>query len=339
MGAAGIALVLLAAPARAEQPSDTDRARAVELRRAGAAATKARQWDACIRAYVSAQALEDTALAAGDLGLCEEQAGRFADAHRHLDRALAAAPAQNNGEPWKRYRAAMTRVLDRVAIVFLTVTPTEALVVLDSSPIGQADGRYIAVEPGKHTISARLEGHEDATRSLTVSARDLPYVHLALTPLPAAPPGPDSNAARKPPIAPATLAPLPAIPWYAPTSTPRGAALVVGAVAGATALVAIVSGGMAIGLEVERASLDGTRSDMECAPGKASPPRVCASLWQVGTQRDAATDIAIGTGIGAAVLGGIAVGLAFGLDRNPTSPRVAPMATASGGGIVVLGAW
>jgi len=277
-------------------------------------------------------ALEETALLAGDLGLCEEQAGRFADAYHHLRRALDAAPAQKSGEPWKRYQAAMVRVLDRVAIVFLTVTPTQALVVLDSRPIGRADGRYIALTPGKHLIAARLQGHQDAVQSLTVAAKDLPVVHLALTPVPApSTPVPVPKGPRAAPSAMPGAAPAPAYPWYTP-------AAVVGIAAGATALVAIASFATAHGLEAERASLDRT-GDFECAPDKPSPPSVCTSVHERGKQRDVAADVAIGTAIGAAVLAGVAGGLAIGLSRTASSPRIAPSVSASGGGIVLIGAW
>jgi len=343
MAGAAMALTLTAltpAPACADEPSDSNGARAAELLRAGAAAAKAKQWDACIQAYGAAVTLQDTPVASGELGLCEEQAGRFADAHRHLRAALDAAPLQKKVEPWSRYQAAMTRVAERVAILFVTVTPMNALAVLDGRPVGRADGRYFALEPGEHTIAACLAGYDDAAETLQVAAGEVPSLHLELRRRPLR--APVVTAApvivpAKPPGSPAS-APAPPVPWYVPGPTPRGAAAIVGYAAGATALVAIASGATAIGLEVDRGSLDRYGRDLECTPSKSSAP-VCSALYERSMQRDAALEVSIGTWIGAAALGGLALGLAFGLDRTSSGPKLAPTVSANGVGIVVVGGW
>lgn len=178
---AGVWLALHAASARAED-AGAGKARLAGLLRKGAEAAKAQQWEACIQALGEAAAIEETPRTAGDLGLCEEQAGRFAEAHRHLRRALESAPADRKAQPWKSYQAALARAAERVAVLFVTVTPPEAAVVLDGRPLGKADGRHIAVTPGTHTLTARLAGHEDATETRTMRARDVPHVHLELKP-------------------------------------------------------------------------------------------------------------------------------------------------------------
>ena len=337
IGAAAGALALLGAPARAEEPGDAARARGAELGREGAAASKGRRWDPCIQAHGAAVALEDTPVASGELGLCEEQAGRFADAYRHLSHALDAAPAEKKGEPWKRYQAAVNRLMDRVALMFVTVTPTNALVVLDGRPLGRADGRYLPLDPGKHTLSARLAGYESATQALTVNARDLPVVHLTLTATPAVA-QPEAPAPR-PPITAARSSPtgsgVAPVVWYVPAWSPSG---VLVSLAYLSAGAALVSGATAIGLEVDRGSLRAGLAPSSCDPGALLRPAACDALAERYEQRN----VALGVAVGSFVAGGLFAGaarLVHGLERDAVRVSVAPAVGRGEGGIVVLGTW
>lgn len=342
IGAAAAAAVLLAAPARAGERNDTEKARAAAFIRAGSAAANARQWERCIQAYSAALALDDSPATAGDLGLCEEQAGRFVDAYNHLRRATDAAPPNPTADKaaqWKRYEAAKARARKRVVILFITVSPTRAAVVLDGRPLGRVEGRHIAIEPGTHTVAARLAGYDEAVEPpRTWNAGDIPRVHLELTPKPAAPvsslPTSVLPRAKTGSTAATGVSPAPApVPWY---ETPRGW-LVPAAVVSAVTLMASTS--TLVGLEVDRASLASRAGDGgACGPDAASPPKVCKSLDERFQQRNTAADVAIGAAIATFVLGG-AAGLAVGLDRRPTSPAIVPTANNNGGGILVLGSW
>lgn len=334
------ALLLVAAPARAGELDDAQRTRLATLLRAGIAAAGARQWDACIQAYSSASALDDTPAIAGELGLCEEQAGRFADAYRHLHRAKDAAPSERTAakvDPWKRYEAALGRVRKRVAIVFVSVSPTHAAVLLDGRPIGRADGSYIAIEPGTHTVAARLEGYEDATDPpRTWKAGDLPHVHLELK----AKPAPAPTVVAPAPLTLTVLAVFPAperapVPWYVPAPTPRGV-LVPLAYAGLATTIA--GGATAVALEVDRRSLRDEVSVEACRPAATSRPEVCDALAERADQRNLALGVTVGAAVATAALAG-AARLAFGYERGAASPTVAPTVNVTGGGIVIAGAW
>ncbi len=163
--------------ARAE-PADPSKI--ASLLRAGSEASNAKRWTACIEAFTTAAAIDPASKTWGDLGLCEEQAGRFVAAHDHLFRALEAAPTQPTKEPWSRYHAALARVKERVALLVVSTSPPNARVILDGRPLGPADGRAFAVEPGKHTIGARLAGYEDVVETRTMRARDMPAFHFQL---------------------------------------------------------------------------------------------------------------------------------------------------------------
>jgi len=338
------------------EPAAAGEGRVAELLRAGAEAASAKRWEACIESLSAAAEIEDAAKTWGDLGLCEEQAGRFAAAYMHLRRAMEKAPAQPSKEPWTRYLAARARVIERVALLVVTTYPPNARVVLDGRPLGVADGRAFAVEPGTHTIAARLEGYSDEVTTRTMRARDTPSVHLHLAPEPApasAAPGSTGPAAAAMTGAgsPSTTAvELPRTPLQAPALSPSGAPLARsftpdssprGLLVGATyvtAATALVSAGTWIGLEVDRASLRGQVDRTACSPTSRSRPAACDAILERGRQRDMAADVALATGIAAVVLG-VASGVAIGLERDDRGPSIAPAVSAHGGGVVLGGVW
>jgi hypothetical protein len=353
---AAVTLALIGGSVRANALDDATKASLAEHLRAGSVASKAKQWNACIQAYTAAAAIEGAPATWGELGLCEEQAGRFLDAYNHLRRAVDATPPElppEKAAQWKRFDAAQVRLRKRLVILFVTVTPTRAAVILDGRPVGRVDGRHIAVEPGTHTVAARLEGYHDAVEPpRTWSAGDIPRVHLELTPKP-----PGLPAATESPLPAAKASTLPAakasggasspsaprgsevtapLPWYMPAPTPRGV-LVPAAMVGLGALA--ISGVTALALEVDRGSLQKqVGSDSACASATGQAQPACQALDERFHQRNTAVDVTIGALIATAVLGG-AGGLALGLERRSRGPAVVPAAGQHGGGIFVRGAW
>ena len=309
------AMVSLLPSLAAADPASGERARLVALREAGAAAAKARNWEACVDAYSRAAAIEEDAVTFGELGLCEEAAGRYAGAHPHLKRAVAALASGD--ERRTRYQAALGHVAEQVAIVFLTVRPRDARVVMDGRPLGQDDGRYVAVSPGRHVFTARLDGYEDVVRSITVNAGDLPSVQLTLTP--------KAGPTR--------------IPWYMPAWSPRG---VLVPLAAATATTALASTAAAIGLAVHAQSMRDSLvargyGSHTCRPGTpAGETLECQEIYSRQIQRNSALGVAVGTGIATGTLVGLA-GLAITMESR--GPKVTVTASADGGGITLQGTW
>lgn len=323
------ALLFAAAPADAADPGTEERARLSTLLRAGAEAARAKNWDTCIEAYSAAAAIEDAATTLGELGLCEEAAGRNAAAHPHLLRARDAAKAGADARA-KQYQAAFERVTERVAILIVTVEPTDARVILDGHPLGPADGRGVAVEPGTHTLAARHEGYEDLVVKRTVSAHDLPNVHLRLLPKPRATPA-------RGPVKASPEASERAPTWYAPALSWRG--VFVG-LTYASAATALASGGTAIGLELDRSSIGGKLPRDACNPANPTrpPPSTCAAVRERRLQRDTAVDVTIVAAIGTGALAA-AAGLALSLEPRGAKVSIAPAAGAHGGGVMISGAW
>ena len=330
----------------AAEPAPDSRAQLPALLQAGADASKAKHWEACIEAYSRAAAIEEAPATLGELGLCEEGAGSYARAHPHLKNAAAAFPPDHALR--KRYQAALARVAQDVAIVLVTTTPTDARLVVDGRPLGPGDGRNIAVEPGRHVFAARLPGYKDTAKTITVNARDMPNVELLLEPVPAPElPAPKVLPAILPPAAPrspardggsASLLPLP-LRWCVPAWSARG---VLGPAACAGVLAGAVSLGTWIGFDVHyssmRPGLDARGfTAATCAPGSPSAGSVeCEDIFARREQRNTALGVLIGTGIAAGALV-VATGVAIMVE--PLGPRVAATAGKDGGGVVLQGTW
>src|SRR5262245_44981834 len=125
----GILAVLLAtAGARAEPPAGADREKLATLLRAAAEATKKEDYGACIDALTSAREIEDSPERQGDLGVCEEGAGRDTDAYRDLAAALNSPGADHKKEPLSRFVDPFARVSMRIVHVYIDVEPPQASV-------------------------------------------------------------------------------------------------------------------------------------------------------------------------------------------------------------------
>lgn len=342
--------------ARAAEPESPDRARAAALAKTGMDAANAKQWDPCIQALSEALAIEPTPITAGQLGLCEEQKGKLVAAYDHLRSALDAAPSPAEGEPWKSYERALGRMMARVGVVWLTVVPREARVLLDGRPLGRVDGRSFAIEPGEHTFVARLDGYVNKEHSLTVRGGDVPHVHIALDALPkvlpnvnppakplalGSEPAPAMKRTPLPEPAPTSLAapspgPVP-VPfrWCLPAQSPRG---VLAPLACAGLATTLVSSATALGLELDRRSLRSQLPPGACAVSTSPRPATCDALIGRAAQRDAALDATIGAAVATGALS-VAAAIAAALEPKTSTPLPVPAAGPGGGGIVLVGVW
>jgi len=353
---AALVVGLVSPAARGDEPSSSpshaalspaQESRLATLLQQGDAAAKSRRFEACAEAYSSALHLLLSAKTAGELGLCEEALGRYDRAHRHLSRAIDRAPSPAQGgtlqDPWKRYRAALERVSDRVARVIVLVQPASAEVLIDGESLGvQKSGHFIAVLPGTHTWTAKLDGYDDATVTHTVASGDVPDIALTLKLRVVAPPAPLQAAppAGAAPTAAAVSTPiLHEEPWYAPAPSARGVAIGLTYAGLATVVVAGVT---TLALEADRSSIAASLAERHGASAcTAEPaPSDCARLRTAKEARVIARTVtAVGAGVtGAAAL---AVVLLNVLPAKSGSPRVAiaPFAGGDGGGFIVTGAW
>jgi tetratricopeptide (TPR) repeat protein len=106
----------------------------------------------------------------GELGLCELDQREYRDAAEHLAKSLeeyqSLPPAV-----LRRVKAGEQKALQHIGRVYFVVSPSDAAVLLDGRPLGRATHAYtIFVEPGRHTIRARLAGYGDGVSTFDVAA-------------------------------------------------------------------------------------------------------------------------------------------------------------------------
>lgn len=241
------------------------------------------------------------------LGHAEVELGRYRDAAAHLTLFLRAS--RQIPEVSARERAAheelLARAAARVGEIAVTVDPPGAEILLDGEPAGRAPlADPLFVDPGRHHIEARREGHAPAAVTEDLAGGRAARVTLRLRPLP-----------------PPQVSPPP------PRWTGADSAIVIGGSAASAALGAV---GAAFTLKANRASA----AAMDCA----SPGMPC-EFSQAGTRpgqfrrlegdRISHTRVAGGALIGA---GALAAGTILYAILIPARKRPLPLSAAAGPG-------
>ncbi|WP_437674388.1 PEGA domain-containing protein [Sorangium sp. So ce131] len=184
------------APAPAAPTTSAADAGARDAIRRGDEARRAARWGEAALAYRAA--LEERrgpplspatrAEVAGELGLCELALGAHRDAAEHLRFSLdhrSALPVEQQ----RRFEAGQAQAEREVGALFLAVSPRDAEVLLDGRSLGAPRPVHVVfVEPGPHTVRARLAGYADAVAGIEAVRGASSSVTLALaasTPVPA----------------------------------------------------------------------------------------------------------------------------------------------------------
>lgn len=132
-----------------------DRARLVGRWADGVAAYRA----ALTVANVARLSEEKRAPILGELGVCEEALGQHRDAAERLDKALEHLHALSREQRW-RFEQAQRKAESQIGILHISVDPPDAEVLVDGKSLGASQPSYqVFVEPGRHTIRARLAEH------------------------------------------------------------------------------------------------------------------------------------------------------------------------------------
>lgn len=318
--------------------------------RAGDRARLAGRWPDAAAAYRAALAAAETAglpeekhaPILGELGSCEEALGPHRDAAEHLDKALEHLSAISREQRW-RFEQAQKKAESQVGILHISVDPPDAEVLVDGKSLGASQPSYqVFVEPGRHTIRARLAGHADA-----VSATDAPKgrssgVWLRLSKAPAA----GSQAAAKPgprvETASSAGAPAPVASAGSTARTWRTVGIVT------TASLAVLGTGCVIGDAVlddqveERASKIRERGSPWACRDNAYKED-CEALHSIVRTRDVLNPLAVWSLIGAGVVGGVTLtSLWWAPAERPKGRaqiRVLPSAGMRQAGAVVTTTW
>lgn len=307
--------------------------------RRGDKARRASRWYEAIAAYVEALTTaeraglppEKIAPILGELGVCELALRKHADAAEHLYRSLEHEEALT-GEQKTRYRQAQQRAEREVATVYLGVVPADAQVRVDGRPIGAAAAHVIFLEPGEHTVRARLEGYVDATLELKEAAGA--RVDYAMSLAREAPP-PRIVAAPRPP---------------APAAPPRSS---IPAFRTAAFVAAGLGAAAGIGFTIAGSVVDDRIEDLSAALGeRVAPgannacsgalfPKDCAGLQAMINARsglDTAAQVSFAAGAAFSVLA-VSTYLFRRGERGSAPLQVVPVATGQHAGLTVHARW
>lgn len=181
LGAPGLSLAQPPATAPA-QGADAEAAKWLSQ---GNKAFKDGKFDEAEKAYKNAFAVKKVYDIAGNLAMAEFAQGKARDAAEHLAFALRSFPI--TGDPATKDQMQKTYDQSRGAVGALKVSvlPKGALVYVDGKPAGEAPLLDdVFVEPGKHTVKATLDGHEEGSRSVDAQKGQSVAVSLELKALP-----------------------------------------------------------------------------------------------------------------------------------------------------------
>jgi hypothetical protein len=105
---------------------------------------------------------------AGFLGQVELELHRYRDAAEHIAFSIQHWPPRENLDTLANVKAGLEQARREVATITLEVEPRTAEIIVDGRSLGRATdlSPQIFLEPGRHTIEAKLESHTDAVRTI-----------------------------------------------------------------------------------------------------------------------------------------------------------------------------
>lgn len=348
----------VALPARADPPDagaaaaePPTAATVAELKRRGDEARDARRWAEAAEAYrAAAEAANLAGLPASqramlfaELGMCEIEIGLPRNAASHLGWAMVMGP-DLNPEQRARYLAALDLLGKDLSLVTISVLPFGARVYLDGEPLQPPELLYVVwMEPGRHAVHAKLDGHDDASQTFAVQPASRSHLALRL----------QASAAPGAGAAPITAAPPPALARQraaARSSTgPRGDDAATswrraGAItAGSGAVVAL---GLGIAATAVQMAVEGKAGAIRVEGGPAGCRRpalrgACDDLHDSIATRDALAGAAVGTLIGSAAVGALTLSsLVWAPSRKERrTVRVLPLALVGQASLAVQARW
>lgn len=181
-------VLLFSTAARAQemggQTQDTDgRARAQALFEQGVSAAAAGDHQTALERFDESYRLFAHPGTLANLAIYQEGQGRLVDAYLSNRELLERFGGVISGEARDQARVRLARLAASLALVEVSSDPPGARVILDGEPLGTAPLDHpVPVEPGAHTLEARLAGHEAATIELDLAAGQREPVVLVLRP-------------------------------------------------------------------------------------------------------------------------------------------------------------
>lgn len=149
-----------------------------------------------------------------NLGLCHERDGKLLAARRELRDALAMARRDGRADREPVAREHLAAVEAKLAWIAVTPPPNVGAGVeirVDGAPIAPDDWSAVAVEPGRHVVTASAAGFRarEVTLTLETGGKKESVRFDALEPLSAAPPSPSATPSAIASTTPTTIASTP----------------------------------------------------------------------------------------------------------------------------------
>jgi hypothetical protein len=191
---AALCFLLAHTPASAQVDPATARAHLVqgaELRQQGKCAE-------AIPHFVESLRLDPSARTEINLADCDERVGKLVDAQHHWlearDRAAAEGQEAIRQEAERRLGALEPR-MPRLTLRLADGAPADAKVLRDGVEVARVSlGMEVAVDPGRHELAVRANGHQDKVEVVTLEEKDKKDLTLdAGAPATAAPVGPSPS--------------------------------------------------------------------------------------------------------------------------------------------------
>lgn len=148
------------------------------------------RWGEALAAFERSSELRPHPLTTFNIGACERALGRYTRARATLEKALTENEASGKRDlapsfasDAKKWIDDIDRILVHAAIV---VTPPDAALLVDGSPIATKNGRAsLVLDPGTHAFSVSRTGFTNAVVNQTFAPASAPDVVLDLQSLPA----------------------------------------------------------------------------------------------------------------------------------------------------------
>ncbi|WP_437869906.1 PEGA domain-containing protein [Sorangium sp. So ce363] len=333
-----VAVALTAQAASAQQPATpaaagetdalTDKAR--QLYEEGRQAAAAGKWADAHASFLAAWAIKPHYQIASNLGVTCLKLGRNREAAEYLTRYLREAPATKVKER-QSAEGSLKEALAKIASVTVQVAPAGAEVTVDGAVVGKAPLLDpVFLDPGKHEIGAKLEGHAPAMRPIATVAGSTETVVLKLERTPSAP----FEGSVGTPIPPMSEAPRNKVR----TTVLLGGGIAAGAGVAAGVVLTVLANGRAGDAETLRQELIRDGDGSALCPD-INPPK-CAELKDTVFAKVDLTNSAFWSFVAG---GAIGVGtLVYGLvtmrpAASPPIVQVVPFVGTEASGLVVRG--
>lgn len=277
------------APATPAQKPGSDPERVRDLLTRGTEALSANRHEEARSLLSEAFRLKRSYDVAAALGQSELELGKYRDSAEHFEYAIREFPPGESRKLLKQLESGFATSKARVAALHISVNQAGSEVSVDGAVVGTSPlPGDIFVEPGQHTLGARLGAGSAVERVVVVAAgKDYP-VELQLTPKAAAPVSPADASAS-------SVANVP------PKNDSAVSAKTITLIGGG-ALTAVLLG-VGIAERVRASNADNDAADLRdqlsgsCSPESADP--VCQELIETLDRRNTANQIAIYTFAGA----------------------------------------